>query len=128
MANRSATANVELHIGRLCNHNLERSIEACKEVETMMRREASTKTLVGLTDQLLVSITNQLQVLQKATAETHDLQLMSVNYTLLIAILRTVRFFFNIFFCVFMRRNGLFCRFSPILKWQLVLLKRSSVT
>jgi hypothetical protein len=59
----------------------------------MMRREASTKTLVALTDQLLVAITNQLQVLQKATAETHDLQLMSVNYTLLIAILRTVSFY-----------------------------------
>lgn len=91
MTNHSATANVELHVGRMCNHKLERSIEACKEVETMMRREASTKTLVALTDQLLVAITNQLQVLHKATAETHDLQLMSVNYTLLIAILRTVK-------------------------------------
>jgi hypothetical protein len=91
MSNHSATASVELHVGRMCNHQLERSIEACREVETMMRREASTKTLLALTDQLLVAITNQLQVLQKATAETHDLHLMSVNYTLLIAILRTVR-------------------------------------
>ncbi|XP_059481984.1 protein mini spindles isoform X2 [Neocloeon triangulifer] len=91
LTNRSgATATVELHIGRLCNHNLDRSIEACKEVEMMMRREASSKTLVAMTDQVLVAITNQLQVLQKATAETHDLQLMSVNYTLLIAILRSI--------------------------------------
>ncbi|XP_065333081.1 protein mini spindles isoform X1 [Cloeon dipterum] len=86
----AVTATIELHIGRLCNHKLERSIEACREVDTMMRREASGKSLVTLTDQLLVAVNNQLQVLQKATTDTHDLQIMSVNYTLLIAILRSI--------------------------------------
>jgi hypothetical protein len=84
----AVAAAAELYVGRLCNHQLERSTEACREVESMLRRESSLRVLVPLTDQLLVAITNQLQLLHKASHETHDLQHMSTNYTLLITILR----------------------------------------
>lgn len=87
-----AASAAELCVARVCNHQLERSIEACREVEGMLRRESSLRLLVPLTDNLLVCITNQLQLLHKASQDTNDLQFMSTNYTLLISILRQVRF------------------------------------